>query len=190
MLRTRADVGKAKLLEARPSGWATGRGTYGTSRTAEKGRVLAAHSAKKARRRKFAVRAGNKILRAVVSRRVFEQTAGDLDRASADMPGPPPEPVRLKLLKGNPGRRPLRPEPEPAIEPQCPPAPPYLSGYAAQEWEVVAPELHRLRLLTAVDLASLAAYCVAYQQWRVAVEALDKMANNDPSGLNHQGAER
>ncbi len=43
----------------------------------------------------------------------------------------------------------------------------------------MAPELHRLRLLTRVDVASLAAYCYAYGQWRLAAEALARMADRD-----------
>ena len=41
-------------------------------------------------------------------------------------------------------------------------------------------ELHRLKLLTKVDCAPLAAYCYAYGQWRMAAEALARMAANDP----------
>src|SRR5262245_17237437 len=35
----------------------------------------------------------------------------------------------------------------------------------------VAPELHRLDLLTVLDVMTLAAYCQAYCVWRTAVEA-------------------
>ena len=43
-----------------------------------------------------------------------------------------------------------------------------------------ATELHRLGLLTKVDIAPLAAYCHAYGQWRMAAESLAKMQANDP----------
>ena len=36
------------------------------------------------------------------------------------MPGPPPEHPHLRLLKGNPGKRPARSPPEPARNEQCP----------------------------------------------------------------------
>ena len=36
------------------------------------------------------------------------------------MPGPPPEHPHLRLLKGNPGKRPARKPPEPARTEQCP----------------------------------------------------------------------
>jgi hypothetical protein len=33
-------------------------------------------------------------------------------------------------------------------------------------------ELHRLKLLTILDISSLAAYCAAYARWRTAAEAV------------------
>jgi P27 family predicted phage terminase small subunit len=96
------------------------------------------------------------------------------------MSGPPPTPLHLRMLRGNPGKRRLRPEPEPAREPQCPDPPAFVTGYAADEWWRVAPELHRLGLLTVLDIMPLAAYCVSYRRWRQAEEALAKMAERDP----------
>jgi P27 family predicted phage terminase small subunit len=96
------------------------------------------------------------------------------------MRGRKPHPTHLRLLRGNPGRRPIHAEPEPAVAAEVPDVPPFLEGYAADEWHVVAAELHRLGLLTVVDVASLAAYCVAYSDWRTARELLAKMAANDP----------
>jgi P27 family predicted phage terminase small subunit len=95
------------------------------------------------------------------------------------MPGPPPTPLHLKLIKGNPGRRPLRPEPEPAVEAKCPDPPAFVTGYAADEYWRVAPELHRLNLLSVLDVMPLAAYCVAYSRWRTAEEALAGIADRD-----------
>jgi P27 family predicted phage terminase small subunit len=96
------------------------------------------------------------------------------------MPGPPPEPLRLKLLKGNPGKRPLKPEPQPEIAASVPEPPPFITGYAADEWWITGTELHRLGLLTKVDVPALAAYCHTFGQWRMAAEALAKMQANDP----------
>jgi P27 family predicted phage terminase small subunit len=96
-----------------------------------------------------------------------------------------PVPFHLKKLRGNPGQRRLRPEPEPELEVTVPDPPSYLSGYAADEWCLVATELYRMRLLTKVDTAVLAAYCTSYSRWRMALEALQKLAEYDPdtSGL-------
>ena len=83
------------------------------------------------------------------------------------------------MLRGNPGQRKLHPEPVPEIAKTCPEPPSFITGYAADEWWSVAPELHRLGLLTRVDVASLAAYCQAYGHWRTAEEALARMADRD-----------
>lgn len=83
------------------------------------------------------------------------------------MPGPPPEPTQLKILKGNPGKRPLNTaEPQPRREP--PTCPLWLLPEAKREWRRIVPELSRLGLLTVVDRAALAAYC---QSWARYVDA-------------------
>ena len=69
-------------------------------------------------------------------------------------------------------------QPEQAIGVPEPPS--FITGYAADEWLTIAPELHCLGLLTKVDIPALAAYCHAYGQWRMAAEALARMAENDP----------
>jgi P27 family predicted phage terminase small subunit len=97
------------------------------------------------------------------------------------MRGPPPSPSYLKLLRGNPGKRRIPPEPQPEIAPTCPEPPPFLGEYAREEWHRVAPELHACNLLTVVDVMTLAAYCNAYAQWRTAVELLQRMAATDPA---------
>jgi hypothetical protein len=60
------------------------------------------------------------------------------------MRGPRPMPVRLQVLRGNPSRRPLRTGFEPPLPPALPDPPPFLGGYARQEWNRVAPGLHLL----------------------------------------------
>jgi hypothetical protein len=50
------------------------------------------------------------------------------------MPGPPTTPTHLPLLRGNPGKRPIRPEPRPE-QPLTPLEPPdFLTGHARGEW--------------------------------------------------------
>jgi P27 family predicted phage terminase small subunit len=96
--------------------------------------------------------------------------------------GPPPQPTYLKLLKGNPGRRPIpKGEPQPKIPETTPEPPPFLSDYAKEEWRRIAPEVHALGLLTAIDLMPFGAYCEAFARWRTAEEALARMASNDPA---------
>lgn len=92
----------------------------------------------------------------------------------------PPVPFALRALRGNPGKRPMRSEPQPERPPICPDPPVYLDALAADEWRAVAPQLHALGLLTVVDVACLSAYCGAYSSWRTAAESLARMAANDP----------
>jgi P27 family predicted phage terminase small subunit len=96
--------------------------------------------------------------------------------------GPRPTPTHLRLLRGNPSKRPVNPnEPKPSIPEECLPPPKFLEPYAVEEWQRVAPELHRLGLLTVPDVGALAAYCGAYARWRNAEEVLAKIAANDPT---------
>lgn len=101
------------------------------------------------------------------------------------MSGPPPTPLHLRILRGNPSKRRLRPEPEPQVATDCPEPPSFLEPYARDEWWRIGPELHRLGLLTVVDLHPFAAYCTAYSIWRTSEEILARIAANDPamSGL-------
>jgi len=88
------------------------------------------------------------------------------------MRGRKPNPTALKILHGNPGRRPLN-----RAEPAPPPVrdltvPPELQGVAADEWRRLAPELHRLGLLTTIDDRALVAYCQTWARW---LEAEDQI---------------
>ena len=96
------------------------------------------------------------------------------------MRGRKPKPTYLKLLNGNPGKRPLnQSEPKPQPEREIPLAPPELSVEARAEWERVAGELSRLGTLTVVDRAALAAYSQAYGRWIQAERAIAEMAQRD-----------
>jgi len=98
------------------------------------------------------------------------------------MSGPPPEHPNLRLLKGNPGKRRVRVSPDPARAGECPAPPDHLNAYAKEEWQHIAPELHRLNLLTILDVGPLAAYCSAAAQLRQAEVAIERMAKRDPRG--------
>ena len=81
------------------------------------------------------------------------------------------KPTRLKILEGNPGKRKLKVEPNPA--PALPDPPPHLDTYALEEWKVISKSLYALGLLTEIDKNTLAAYCGAYSRWRHAEEELN-----------------
>jgi P27 family predicted phage terminase small subunit len=55
-----------------------------------------------------------------------------------------------------------------------------LSEHARAEWERVSPELHRLGLLTVLDVATLCAYTASFSRWRAAEIALLEIGAKDP----------
>jgi P27 family predicted phage terminase small subunit len=89
------------------------------------------------------------------------------------MRGRKPHPTHLKLVKGNPGHRPLN-DTEPAPRKMLPDPPEDLTGAARKEWDRIAPELYRLGLLTSLDRSALAAYCQVYARWREAERGIAK----------------
>ncbi len=92
------------------------------------------------------------------------------------MRGRKPTPTRLKLIGGNPGKRPVngREPVPPSGRPTCPA---HLSATAKTEWRRLAVSLNQIGLLTQIDRAVLAAYCQAYGRW---VEAERKLATTPP----------
>lgn len=87
------------------------------------------------------------------------------------MPGRPPKPTALKLLQGNPGKRPLNDaEPKPQLGTS---APAYIRSDPAliAEWKRHAPRLLKLGLLTEIDDEALAALCVLSVKFREMVGA-------------------
>lgn len=89
------------------------------------------------------------------------------------MRGRKPTPTRLKIMTGNPGRRPLNGD-EPQFPPALPRCPKHLDAEARREWRRVSAELHSAGLLTAMDRAALAAYCVVWSRWVAAEKVLQK----------------
>ena len=77
------------------------------------------------------------------------------------MKGRKPTPTALKVLAGNPGKRPLNRR-EPRVTPKAPSMPTTLSAEAKREWRRVVPVLERVGTLSLVDRGTLDAYCRAY----------------------------
>ena len=63
-------------------------------------------------------------------------------------------------MNGNAGHRPILPEVEPDINVKCPCPPDHLDKTAIQLWNVLAPQLHKLGLLTNIDVHTFGEYCV------------------------------
>lgn len=96
--------------------------------------------------------------------------------------GRKPKPTHLKLLTGNPGRRPLNVN-EPRPVRALPQPPDELNLDAKKEWLRVADELYQIGMLTSLDRGALAAYCQAYGRWIMAERHLNAMAHGNQSGL-------
>ena len=89
------------------------------------------------------------------------------------MRGPAPTPTALRVLEGNPSKRPLnRQEPQPrARAPRCPD---HLDDGAKREWKRLLPILRRMRVLTEADGIALAGLCQAYSTLAQAQTKLNK----------------
>lgn len=86
--------------------------------------------------------------------------------------GRPPKPTNLKILQGNPGKRPLNMNEPKFQEVDAAKMPPYLNKFAKKEWKRIAPLLKKVKLLTEADITALAAYCQAYHRWLEAEKLL------------------
>ena len=99
------------------------------------------------------------------------------------MRGRKPEPTALKLVKGNPGRRPLpAAEPRPKLGAEMPA---WLSPAAQEHWPIVAEQLTAAGILGDTDGAALALYCEAFARWRHANDQVAKFGPvvKAPSGF-------
>lgn len=89
------------------------------------------------------------------------------------MRGRKPKPTAVKILEGNPGKRPLN-DAEPRPTAKLPPCPKHLNDEAKKEWRRISKELLKAGLLTTIDRAVLATYCQAWGRWVEAEEQLRK----------------
>jgi P27 family predicted phage terminase small subunit len=76
--------------------------------------------------------------------------------------GPQPKPNVLKLIQGNPGKRPLNLADgvNPAVA--VPDAPKHLTAEARKEWKRITVQLEDLGLISGIDRSALALYCQAW----------------------------
>jgi len=87
--------------------------------------------------------------------------------------GRKPKPTALKVLEGNPGKRPLNVnEPKPINK--APACPKWLDDDAKKEWRRLSKQLESLGVLTELDMAAFAAYCQSYSRWKSAEEFITK----------------
>ena len=101
--------------------------------------------------------------------------------------GRPPKPTLIKILEGNPGKRPLNLY-EPKPQKKAPKCPGWLEPVAKQEWRRMAKHLELIGILTEIDRAAFAAYCQAFARWKEAEEFISKHGTivKTPSGYWQQ----
>jgi P27 family predicted phage terminase small subunit len=88
------------------------------------------------------------------------------------MPGRTPKPSGLRLVQGNPGKRPPPPnEPDPEYLADLS-APTMLSPAQAEIWNNLAPALRANKLLTVLDVQALMLLCIALQQHQFATNEI------------------
>src|SRR6185436_7103915 len=86
--------------------------------------------------------------------------------------GPRPRPTVLKILNGNPGKRPLN-ENEPKPKGGLPECPEYLSDKAQAAWSQFAAQLTAAGVATSLDATALELLCNSYAQY---LDGADKVA--------------
>ena len=88
------------------------------------------------------------------------------------MRGPYPKASSLKLTGSD--RRYHRSNPTPAVPASVPAAPDWLGDDAKAAWDEWAPELHRLGLLTELDLPAFGVLCSTWSRWLRASRYVDE----------------
>lgn len=103
--------------------------------------------------------------------------------------GPNSKPTSLKVLQGNPGKRPLnKNEPKPTEFRETPNPPTYFDIVAKKEWTRLAPDLIRLGLLTVADVSLFEAYCLCHSRIVQAQKDLKKAKSLTYEHINKAGA--
>jgi len=99
--------------------------------------------------------------------------------------GPRPQPTKLKILRGNPGNRPInKSEPQPPADGVVMPV--HLGKVAARKWQELLPLLQAVKIMTKADVEALARYCDTYEWWLATRAKLKKEGDTYPI-LNDKG---
>ena len=101
--------------------------------------------------------------------------------------GRKPKPTALKVLEGNPGKRPLN-DREPVPPRAALKCPAWLLPGAKKEWKRLAPALEAMGVLTMADLTAFEGYCQAYARWKEAEAFITQHGSifQTPSGYVQQ----
>ena len=97
-------------------------------------------------------------------------------------PGKAPQPTSLRLINGNPGKRPIS-KTEAMPDVLEPITPEHLSVDGLAEWVRIMPLLLKNRLVTEIDTVALALYCQAYGRWVMAERKITLMQADGDDGF-------
>ena len=101
------------------------------------------------------------------------------------MRGRKPKPTSIKVLSGNPGRRPVNTaEPRFHVPERTPRPPAFLSDSAAEVWRDLGRLLREAGLFTVVDRYALAMFCAVTARW---IEAERKVQQAGPVIVSESG---
>lgn len=89
-------------------------------------------------------------------------------------PGPIPKRNNVTEIKTSGDRKPK------FIAPECPA---HLEGCARAEWLRIIVYLEKYKLITDIDTAALALYCVAYGRWQDAEKVIQEMKSKGGDGM-------
>lgn len=92
------------------------------------------------------------------------------------MRGGKPKPTSLKILHGNPGKRPLN-DREPEAKPEIPEPPDHMTERQREIWNRFGREMKAAGVLTKLDAVAYEMLCRAYV---ASVEAAEKVAEHGP----------
>ncbi len=104
------------------------------------------------------------------------------------MRGPPPKPIHLKVVAGNPGEKKLN-QHEPKPEKKAPPCPSWLTPEARTFWREIVKLLMNMGVMTIADRNSLAGLCIALADLKEAVSKQKEFGQvvkkkNGDAGIN------
>ena len=88
--------------------------------------------------------------------------------------GRKPMPIALKMVRGNPGRRPIK-DTGPKVPAKLPPAPKWLSTAAKTQYTRQGKNLVRLGILKETDSHQWAIYCQCWQQYIDCVKKVESI---------------
>ena len=89
------------------------------------------------------------------------------------MSGPSPKPTALRLLEGNPSRRPI-PAQEPKLAPTAPDCPAWVTGEARVHWPEIAKQLEAMTVATTADKFALGLLVDALGQYIAAKKEIEE----------------